>query len=90
MIASRIRRLVISDHLSKTQNFSSEITTVGTSRKRAPHESDRDYSFGRWLENHPLFLSFCSQPLNATLDLYVRRTVCTRQVRKCDVLSVLT
>ena len=46
MIASRMRRLVISDHLSKTQNFSSEITTVGTSRKRAPHESDRDYSFG--------------------------------------------
>ena len=29
MIASRMRRLVISDHLSKTQNFSSEITTVG-------------------------------------------------------------
>ena len=46
MIASRMRRLVISDHLSKTQNFSIEITTVGTSRKRAPHVSDRDYSFG--------------------------------------------
>lgn len=37
MIASDIRRLVISDHVSKTQNFSSEIITVGTSRKRAPH-----------------------------------------------------
>ena len=40
MIASRMRRLVISDHLSKTQNFSSEITTVGTSRKRAPLENE--------------------------------------------------
>lgn len=63
----------MSYHLSKEQIFSSQIFTVGTSRKRPAPVSDHVHFLGLTVFfNFLLFLTSCEQPLDLKSDVQVR------------------
>lgn len=63
-------RSSMSYHLSKEQIFSSQIFTVGTSRKRPAPVSDHVHFLGLTVFfNFLLFLTSCEQPLDLKSDV---------------------